>query len=101
GLREPADRHAVAWTWQAIRDTDQRALLASVDVPVLVLHGTDDEDSPYAHAGLLADGLPNAHLVQIDGGRHALLAEHAERVAAEIHTFLSQHQLTGAPHENA
>lgn len=101
GLREPADRNAVAWTWQAIRDTDQRALLASVDVPVLVLHGTDDEDSPYAHAGLLADGLPNARLVRIDGGRHALLAEHAERVATEIHTFLSQHQLTGAPHENA
>lgn len=101
GLREPADRNAVAWTWQAIRDTDQRTLLASVDVPVLVLHGTDDEDSPYAHAGLLAAGLPNARLVRIDGGRHALLAEHAERVAAEIRTFLSQHQLTGASHENA
>ncbi len=90
-----ADRDAVAWTWQAISGTDQRALLAGIDVPVLILHGSDDEDSPFEHAQLLADGLPDATLVRIDGGRHAILTQHAERVATEIRHFLSQHHLTG------
>lgn len=100
GLREPADRNAVAWTWQAIRDTDQRALLSSIDVPVLIVHGSDDEDSPYAHAQLLADGLPNAQLVRIAGGRHAILAKQAEQVAAAIRHFLSHLSLATSTHRS-
>ncbi|HEY6773530.1 MAG TPA: alpha/beta hydrolase [Oxalicibacterium sp.] len=100
GMREPADRNAVAWTWQAIRDTDQRALLTSIDVPVLIVHGSDDEDSPVEHAQLLADGLPDAQLMRIAGGRHAILTEQADQVAAAIRTFLSHLSLATSTHRS-
>ncbi len=40
--RPLADRlydDAVAWTWQAIRTTDQRAALKDIDIPALIVHG--------------------------------------------------------------
>ncbi len=39
GLREAADHRTVAWTWNAIRRTDQRGELAHITTPALVIHG--------------------------------------------------------------
>jgi pimeloyl-ACP methyl ester carboxylesterase len=89
GMREPADRDAVAWTWQAISNTDQRALLSSIDIPALIVHGSADEDSPWPHAQLLAQGLPRATLRTIDDGMHNILTHDTPRVAEEIRAFLS------------
>lgn len=89
GLLDAADRDAVAMTWSAIAGTDQRPALASIDVPTLVLHGRDDEDSPWSHAGWLVDGLPNARLVTLDGVGHGVLAQASARVADEMRTFLA------------
>jgi pimeloyl-ACP methyl ester carboxylesterase len=89
GMREPADRDAVAWTWQAISGTDQRALLSTIDIPTLIVHGSADEDSPWPHAQLLAQGLPRATLCTIDGGMHNILTHDTPRVAEEVRTFLS------------
>lgn len=100
GLREPADRDAVAWTWQAIRDTDQRALLSAIDIPTLIVHGSDDEDSPIAHAHLLAQGLPNANLHIIENGKHSILTQNTTRVADEIRCFLSTIATHGVTHAN-
>jgi pimeloyl-ACP methyl ester carboxylesterase len=103
GLRDAADRDAVAWTWQAIGDTDQRPLLSSINIPTLIVHGSADEDSPWPHAQLLAQGLPCATLRTIDGGMHSILTQNTERVAEEIRAFLSnplfQHSPSGSIHE--
>lgn len=89
GLLEAADRDAVAWTWQSISTTDQRAVLPAIDIPTLIVHGSDDEDSPLAHAHLLAEGLPCADLRIINGGKHSILTQNAVRVADEMRAFLS------------
>lgn len=100
GLRDAADRNAVAWTWQAIGNTDQRALLPAIDIPTLIVHGSDDEDSPIAHAHLLTQGLPNASLRIIDGGKHSILTQNTARVADEMRLFLSTIPTYGVTHAN-
>ncbi len=100
GLREAADRDAVAWTWQAIRNTDQRPLLSAIEMPTLIVHGSDDEDSPLAHAHLLAQGLPNASLRIIDDAKHSILTQNTTRVADEMRRFLSTIAPHGASHAN-
>lgn len=89
-LTEAADHEAVAWTWQAVRGSDQRPLLSGIDQPTLVLHGRDDADCPWPQAGRLADGLPRARLVTIEGAGHGLLAEAAPRIADELGRFLDE-----------
>lgn len=88
-LTNPADRDAVAWTWQAIRHSDQRTLLPEIDVPALIVHGSADEDSPWSHAQLLAHSLPHGQLRTINGGAHSILTQNTVRVAEEMRAFLS------------
>lgn len=88
GLREAADRDAVAWTWQAIGNTDQRPLLPALTMPALILHGSADEDSPPAHARLLQQQLPHAQLRIIDGGAHGIPTQNTALVADHIRSFL-------------
>jgi pimeloyl-ACP methyl ester carboxylesterase len=88
GLTEAADHDAVAWTWQALRGTDQRGVLASVDTPTLIVHGTADDESPIEHAHWLRDGLPNAQFHAIDGGGHGVLVENTAEVVAPMRRFL-------------
>ena len=87
GLSEFADDDSVAWTWEAIRGSDQRALLATIDTPALVLHGRDDRDCPPDHAQCLADGL-GAQLVILDGVGHNVPTQAAAKVACHLRQVL-------------
>jgi pimeloyl-ACP methyl ester carboxylesterase len=44
--------------------------LADISVPTLVLHGTDDPFFPFEHGRALADGIPGARLVALEGMGH-------------------------------
>lgn len=90
GLAEAADDDAAAWTWQAIADTDQSALLPYITTPTLVIHGSDDDDCPILHGQWLANALPDATLSRIDGGGHALLSGATARVAQDMARFIAQ-----------
>jgi pimeloyl-ACP methyl ester carboxylesterase len=46
--------------------------LSEVSVPTLVLHGTDDPLLPYPHAEALADEIPGARLLPLEGGGHEM-----------------------------
>jgi len=87
GLTHAADHDAVARTWTAISASDQRPLLAGIDVPALVLHGRADDDCPWQHGAWLADGLPRACMVTIEAAGHGLLAQATARVAEAIERF--------------
>ena len=89
GLVDAADHDAVAWTWQAIRDTDQRALLKSIDMPTLIVHGAADNESPVEHAHRLLEGLPRARLEIISGAGHGIPTENTREVADAMRRFLS------------
>ncbi|WP_231949321.1 alpha/beta fold hydrolase [Herminiimonas arsenitoxidans] len=99
GLRDAADRDAVAWSWQSISQSDQRALLPTMDLPVLIVHGSADEDSPYVHAQLLKRGLPQAQLSTIDDAMHSILTQNTARVVDEMRAFLSDLPTLRSSHE--
>jgi pimeloyl-ACP methyl ester carboxylesterase len=84
GLREAANHRAVAWTWNAIRRTDQRCELAHITCPALVLHGSEDSDCPLTHGAMLADGIRGAEFHVLQGAGHNVLTERTEDMAAYL-----------------
>ena len=56
-----------------MRDTyDNRAKLAAIKVPILLLHGTDDRLLPMTMAKALQAAIPAARLVLVQGHGHEL-----------------------------
>ncbi|MFF2890265.1 alpha/beta fold hydrolase [Paenibacillus sp. NPDC057967] len=45
---------------------------SEIDVPALIIHGTEDPIIPYAHGQHLTDTIPGAKLVTLDGTGHEL-----------------------------
>ena len=62
------NNHAIAIA--ASSPPDRRPLLASVKVPVLVIHGTEDPILPYPHGEALAQAIPGAELLTLEGAGH-------------------------------
>ncbi len=60
--------------------------LAAITAPVLVFHARDDAMNPFAIAGMLEQGLPNARLTAFDAGGHLLLGHHGA-IARELACF--------------
>jgi pimeloyl-ACP methyl ester carboxylesterase len=87
-LSEAADHDAVAWTWQAIRSTDQRAVLERLDIPTLILHGSEDTDCPSSCAGSLVEKIRGAQWQIFADAGHSLPVTHVDVVANAIRRFL-------------
>ncbi|HEX4292804.1 MAG TPA: alpha/beta hydrolase [Rhizomicrobium sp.] len=51
---------------------DTLSLAPHIKVPVLVIHGTDDETVPYAMGVMLSRKFPDASFVPVFGGTHNL-----------------------------
>jgi 3-oxoadipate enol-lactonase len=68
---------------------DASALLASITVPTLVLHGSDDLMTPAADAVLLSVAIPTARHVSTLGGRHGFFEEFSATVTPRVLRFLS------------
>jgi pimeloyl-ACP methyl ester carboxylesterase len=62
--------------------------LDQVDVPVQVLVGSDDRFSPPELGEVMVATIPDAELVQIEGGSHAALIEHPLEIHDAIASFL-------------
>ena len=63
--------------------------LGEIEAPALVLHGTADEEVPFAEARRLHAGLRNASLVGIEGGGHAIMTSHAAAYRQAVIDFLA------------
>lgn len=73
-------------TWQ----TDFRADLPRIDVPVLVIQGDADRILPFGKTGQRLPGLiKNAELVVIEGGPHAIAWTHADQVNRVLLGYLA------------
>jgi pimeloyl-ACP methyl ester carboxylesterase len=48
------------------------APISSIAVPTLVIHGTEDPMFPLAHGRALADEIPGAELLTLDGAGHGV-----------------------------
>jgi non-heme chloroperoxidase len=72
-------------TWE----TDFRADLPKLDVPILVVQGDADQVLPFEKTGkLLPPLIDDAELVVVKGGSHAIPWTHADEVTGAILTFL-------------
>jgi non-heme chloroperoxidase len=72
-------------TWE----TDFRADVAAIDVPVLVIQGDADRVLPLEKTGkLLPHMMQDARLVVINGGPHAIAWTHADQVNRALLEFL-------------
>ena len=72
----------------AFANTDFRADLPQVEVPVLVLHGDSDQTVPLQASGQRAHAmLPNSQLQVIEGAPHGLNVSHAQAFNAALIGF--------------
>jgi non-heme chloroperoxidase len=70
--------------------TDFREDLPKVDVPVLVVHGTDDRILPFeATAARLPALIADCRLVAVEGGPHNIGWIHPEQVNEALLDFIS------------
>ncbi|HEY0106421.1 MAG TPA: alpha/beta hydrolase [Rhizomicrobium sp.] len=74
---------------KAFSETDFTEDLKTIGVPMLVMHGTDDQIVPYADAGpLSAKLLKNATLKLYDGFPHGMCTTHADTINPDLLAFI-------------
>ncbi len=76
---------------------DLRALLPSIRVPTLVLHRTDDPLEPVESGRYLAERIPGATLVELDGTDSLPWVGGADAVLDRIEVFLTGERKTSEP----
>ena len=69
--------------------TDVRPVLGSIQCPTLVLHRPGDHHVRNGHAQMVADGIPDARLVELDGEDNAWFVGDVDAAVDEIQTFLT------------
>jgi 3-oxoadipate enol-lactonase len=67
---------------------NSRPLLSSIDIPVLVLHGEDDQIVPLQEAREMSSAIPGARLEVIPSAGHLLNLEQPEAFNAHLTDFL-------------
>jgi 3-oxoadipate enol-lactonase len=71
-------------------DDDLRAELSSIDVPTLVLVGSQDILTPMGDSEELAEEIPGAELVVIRGAAHGFMLEHGAIFNRTVVDFLDR-----------
>lgn len=87
-LETDPSEDAYEWQSAAAVGFDASDELDEIDLPTLVLHGTDDRVLPPENGRLLAEGIPGARLVEVEGGSHLFFVERDERVTDELREFV-------------
>ena len=75
---------------ETLHQLDHRDVLASIDVPVLLLHGRHDEKTRYEGATYLLEHLPRARLVTLEQSAHCPHLEEPDGVNAALLEFLAE-----------
>ena len=62
-----------------------------IELPTLVLHGTDDRVVPVENGELIAEKLPNGRLERVEGAPHMLMVERPTAVNEHLRSFLAEY----------
>ncbi len=65
--------------------------LADIKTPTLIISGNEDTIVPPENSRILAEGIPDAELVELDGAGHGFLAEKAAAANKAVLSFLRRH----------
>jgi len=74
---------------QAIGETDVRDLLPSIRVPTLVVHREGDEFIDPRHSRYIAERIPNAKLVMLEGSENLPLMGDTDEILDDLQEFLT------------
>lgn len=88
--RHGASPASVFETVRLAGEGDVRNLCSAISVPTLVLHRLGDRLVPVAHGRYLAQHIPGASYVELEGGDHPPWVGDTERVDREITGFLGR-----------
>jgi pimeloyl-ACP methyl ester carboxylesterase/DNA-binding CsgD family transcriptional regulator len=69
-------------------ELDVRAALPLVRTPTLVLHRRQDRAAPLAQGRVLAEGIPGAELVELEGRSHLPAIGDADAIVTQVRKFL-------------
>ena len=81
-------------SWRWIREIDLRPVLGSIQCPTLVLHRSGDRMVPVASGRYLAEHIPGARMVELEGDAHAPQWGDTETVLSLTEEFLTGHRST-------
>ncbi|HET7509146.1 MAG TPA: adenylate/guanylate cyclase domain-containing protein [Solirubrobacterales bacterium] len=70
------------------REIDARSVLPAIDAPALVLHRRDDRVVRFGHGTYLAERIPKATLVELEGTDHVFFAGDQDMILDEVEEFL-------------
>ena len=88
--RFPASQHTLSRQWAAITRHDACDRLADISSPTLVITGSEDELIPPENAKVMAERIPDAQMISIDGGGHQFLLEQPEAFNEAVMGFLDE-----------
>jgi len=88
--------HAVQRQVMAVLQFNTFQRLADVTSPTLVISGTADQIVPPENSRILAERIPGAQLIELEGAGHGFLAEKAEETNSTVLAFLRR-QGGGSP----
>ncbi len=77
-------------TYKKIINQDVQAIASKIQVPTLLLYGTEDRDTPLSYGQLLNKAIPDSILGIVDSGGHFLHQEQPAKVARLIMDFLKK-----------
>ena len=69
---------------------DQRAELAAIDVPLLVIHGDRDASEPVQQGRAVATLVPHSQYLEYAGAAHGLYHTHFDRLVGDMGAFLRE-----------
>jgi non-heme chloroperoxidase len=73
---------------KAFSETDMTGDVGKIDVPTLVIHGTDDQIVPIVMGRKTAKLVKNAQLKEYGGAPHGLFATHKEQLNQDLLSFI-------------
>ena len=91
GAAQPTHPEGGRRQWEAMQGFDTFDRLPTLRVPTLVLHGTEDQAIPVENARLLAERIPGAELVLLEGAGHLYHSEQAANADAAVLDFVKRH----------
>ncbi|MBW2432815.1 MAG: alpha/beta hydrolase [Deltaproteobacteria bacterium] len=87
--RFPASQKILARQWAAVTQHDACKRLPHISSPTLAITGSEDVLIPPQNAAVLAERIPDAQMISIDGGGHLFLIEQPRQFNDAVIQFLT------------
>lgn len=95
--RTGASKAAIDALLKMWMQTDVRDILASIQVPTLIIHRVEDLQFRVGHGRFLAEHIPDAKYVEAPGSAHLWVGEDLEIFPGEIEEFVTGKRASVAP----